>query len=75
MAIIEGDIKVGALIIGKIIISLIEHILWTLSEEAVLLPIDSVDRSEEISWLAQMPAAGMRKKALFFLFLVLLRAY
>ena len=73
MAIIEGDIKVGALIIGKIIISLIEHILWTLSEETVLLPIDSVDRSEEISWLAQMPAARMRKKTLFFLFLVLLR--
>ena len=73
LAIIEGDIKVGALIIGKIIISLIEHILWTLSEEAVLIPIDSIDRSEEISWLAQMPAAGMRKNTLFFLLLVLLR--
>jgi hypothetical protein len=73
LAIIEGDIKVGALIIGQILISLIVSILWTLSEEAFLISIYSVDRSEEISWLAQMPAARMRKKTLFFLFLVLLR--
>ena len=73
MAIIEGDIKVGTLIIYQILISLIVSILWTLSEEAVLIPIDGVDRPKEISWLAQIPAAGMRKKALFFLLLVLLR--
>jgi hypothetical protein len=73
LAIIEGDIKVGTLIIGKIIISLIEPILWTLSEETVIIRINSVDRPKEISWLAQMPAAGMRKKTLFFLLLVLLR--
>jgi hypothetical protein len=73
LAVIEGDIKVGALIIGQIFISLIEYIFRTLSEEAVLICIDGVDRSEKVSWPAKLPGARMRKNTLFFLFLVLLR--
>jgi hypothetical protein len=73
LAIIEGDIKVGALIIGQIFISLIEYIFRTLSEEAVIICIDGVDRSEKVSWPAQLPTTRMRKKTLFFLFLVLFK--
>lgn len=73
MAVIEGDIEIGALIIGQIFISLIEYIFWTLSEEPVIICIDGIDRSEKVSLPAQLPANRMRKKTLFFLFFVLFR--